>query len=64
MKIRNSVIDSIMLNEACSSGCGSLHSDICGKFGTDTISFSQRGAGGRQSVDLGYALYGVYEFAC
>lgn len=53
MKIRNGVIDSIMLNEACSSGCGSFIQTFAESLGLDTISFSQEALVADNPVDLG-----------
>ena len=64
MKIRNGVIDSIMLNEACSSGCGSFIQTFAESLGLDTISFSQEALVADNPVDLGTRCHGVYEFAC
>lgn len=53
MKIKNGVIDSIMLNEACSSGCGSFIQTFAESLGLDTISFSQEALKSENPVDLG-----------
>lgn len=53
MKIKNGVIDSIMLNEACSSGCGSFIQTFAESLGLDTISFSQEALKAASPVDLG-----------
>lgn len=53
MKIRNGVIDSIMLNEACSSGCGSFIQTFAESLGLDTISFSKEALTSQNPVDLG-----------
>lgn len=53
MKIRNGVIDSIMLNEACSSGCGSFIQTFAEGLGLDTISFSKEALTAKNPVDLG-----------
>lgn len=53
MKIKNGVIDSIMLNEACSSGCGSFIQTFAESLGLDTISFSQEALVSENPVDLG-----------
>ncbi|NPE22598.1 MULTISPECIES: acyl-CoA dehydratase activase-related protein [unclassified Fusibacter] len=52
-KIRNGVIESILLNEACSSGCGSFISTFANGLGYDVSSFAQRGLYGTSPVDLG-----------
>lgn len=53
MKIKNGVIDSIMLNEACSSGCGSFIQTFAESLGMDTISFAQAALDAESPVDLG-----------
>ncbi len=53
MKIKNGVIDSIMLNEACSSGCGSFIQTFAESLGLDTISFSKEALAADNPVDLG-----------
>lgn len=53
MRIRNGVIDSIMLNEACSSGCGSFIQTFAQTLGMDTISFSKEALKAKDPVDLG-----------
>ncbi len=53
MKIRNGVIDSIMLNEACSSGCGSFIQTFAESLGLDTVSFSKEALEAENPVDLG-----------
>ena len=53
MKIKNGVIDSIMLNEACSSGCGSFIQTFAESLGYDTISFSKEALSADNPVDLG-----------
>ena len=53
MKIKNGVIDSIMLNEACSSGCGSFIQTFAESLGLDTIAFSQEALKADNPVDLG-----------
>lgn len=53
MKIKNGVIDSIMLNEACSSGCGSFIQTFAESLGYDTVSFSKEALIADNPVDLG-----------
>lgn len=53
MKIKNGVIDSIMLNEACSSGCGSFIQTFAESLGLDTISFAEEALKAESPVDLG-----------
>ena len=53
MRIRNGVIDNIMLNEACSSGCGSFIQTFAHSLGLDTPSFAQAALEAVSPVDLG-----------
>lgn len=52
-KIKNGSIDSIMLNEACSSGCGSFIQTFAMALGYDIAEFSQLGLFAKNPVDLG-----------
>ncbi len=52
-KIKNGTIDSIMLNEACSSGCGSFIQTFAMAMGYDIAEFSQLGLFAKHPVDLG-----------
>lgn len=52
-KIKNKSIDSIMLNEACSSGCGSFIQTFAMALGYDIAEFSQLGLFAEHPVDLG-----------
>ncbi len=53
MRIRNGVIDSIMLNEACSSGCGSFIQTFAENLKMDAHSFSVEALAAQNPVDLG-----------
>ncbi len=53
MRVRDGIIDSIMLNEACSSGCGSFIQTFAEAVGMDVRHFSQSGLGAANPVDLG-----------
>ena len=53
MRIRNGVIDSIMLNEACSSGCGSFIQTFAQTLEMDAHSFSVEALKAQNPVDLG-----------
>jgi len=53
IKIKNDAVDSIMLNEACSSGCGSFIETFAKSLGYDTKEFSKLGLKGDAPVDLG-----------
>ncbi|MBP0976701.1 MAG: 2-hydroxyglutaryl-CoA dehydratase, partial [Oscillospiraceae bacterium] len=52
-KIKNGAIDSIMLNEACSSGCGSFIQTFAQALGYDIARFSNLGLFAEHPVDLG-----------
>lgn len=52
-KIRNGAIDGIMLNEACSSGCGSFVETFAKSMGYSIEEFSQKGLFGKAPVNLG-----------
>ena len=52
-RIKNKSIDSIMLNEACSSGCGSFIQTFAMALGYDIAEFSQLGLFAQHPVDLG-----------
>ena len=53
MKIKNGVIDSIMLNEACSSGCGSFIQTFAESLGYSTEDFAKEALSSQNPVDLG-----------
>lgn len=52
-KIRSGAVDSIMLNEACSSGCGSFIETFAKALGYDIAEFARMGILDRQPVNLG-----------
>ncbi len=52
-KIRNGAVDSIMLNEACSSGCGSFIETFAKALGYDIAAFSKLGLFSPRPVNLG-----------
>ncbi len=52
-KIKNGVIDNIVLNEACSSGCGSFVETFAKSMGYDAKSFAKLGLYAQNPVDLG-----------
>ncbi|WP_407384709.1 acyl-CoA dehydratase activase [Ruminococcus sp.] len=52
-KIRNHSIDSIMLNEACSSGCGSFIETFAKSMGYTVEEFARQGLFSMAPVDLG-----------
>lgn len=53
MKIKNGVIDSIMLNEACSSGCGSFIETFAKSLNMSVKDFAHEGVLSKNPVDLG-----------
>lgn len=53
IKIKNDAVDSIMLNEACSSGCGSFIETFAKSMGYDAKEFAKLGMKGDSPVDLG-----------
>ncbi len=52
-KIRNGAVDSILLNEACSSGCGSFIETFARALGYTIADFSRLGLFAKHPVDLG-----------
>ena len=52
-KIRNGAVDSIMLNEACSSGCGSFIETFAKALGYSIADFAKLGLLARHPVNLG-----------
>ncbi|MEG0249791.1 MAG: acyl-CoA dehydratase activase-related protein [Peptostreptococcus sp.] len=53
LKIKNGVIDQIILNEACSSGCGSFLESFAKSLHMDVVDFSKEGVSADNPVDLG-----------
>lgn len=52
-KIHNGTIDNILLNEACSSGCGSFLQTFASALGYSIIDFSKLGLFAKRPVNLG-----------
>ncbi|MCL2096403.1 MAG: acyl-CoA dehydratase activase [Oscillospiraceae bacterium] len=52
-KIKNNAIDNIMLNEACSSGCGSFIESFAKSMGYAVENFCREGIYAKNPVDLG-----------
>lgn len=52
-RVRNGVIDSILLNEACSSGCGSFLETFAKGLGYEVEEFAKVGLFAKAPVDLG-----------
>lgn len=53
LKIKDGVIESILLNEACSSGCGSFLDTFAGSLGLGIEDFAKEALGSEKPVDLG-----------
>ncbi|HEX9062726.1 MAG TPA: acyl-CoA dehydratase activase-related protein, partial [Clostridia bacterium] len=53
LKIKDGVIDSILLNEACSSGCGSFIETFAHSLGMDAAGFAKAALFSKSPVDLG-----------
>ncbi len=53
LKVRNGFIESIMLNEACSSGCGSFIETFAKAMGMSVVEFAKEGLMAPAPVDLG-----------
>ncbi|HIU24652.1 MAG TPA: 2-hydroxyacyl-CoA dehydratase [Candidatus Coprovicinus avistercoris] len=53
LQVRNGVIEHIMLNEACSSGCGSFIESFAKSMNMDVIEFAKEAVHARKPVDLG-----------
>ena len=53
IKIRDGVVQSVILNEACSSGCGSFIEMLSGSLSMDVQAFSQEALLAKNPVDLG-----------
>lgn len=53
MQVKNGVIDSIMLNEACSSGCGSFIETFANSLKMNVGEFANEALGSKMPVDLG-----------
>ncbi|QEK11515.1 2-hydroxyacyl-CoA dehydratase [Crassaminicella thermophila] len=53
LKINNGAIDSIMLNEACSSGCGSFIETFANSLKMDVEEFAKKAIESKNPVDLG-----------
>ncbi|MBR6458877.1 MAG: activase, partial [Actinomycetaceae bacterium] len=53
LKIRDGAVDSIAVNEACSSGCGSFLQTFAETMGTDVYTFAKNALAATSPVDLG-----------
>ncbi|NGM17871.1 CoA activase [Eggerthellaceae bacterium zg-893] len=53
LRVKDGVIDHIMLNEACSSGCGSFIESFASGLNLDVAEFAQTAIAAKRPVDLG-----------
>ena len=53
LRVKNGVIEHIMLNEACSSGCGSFIESFASGLNLEVASFAQTANAAKNPVDLG-----------
>lgn len=53
MKVKNGIIESILLNEACSSGCGSFLETFARSLGMSAQEFAKEAIKSKNPVDLG-----------
>lgn len=53
IKLKNGAVDSIMLNEACSSGCGSFIENFANSLGYPVQDFAEQALFAKNPVDLG-----------
>ncbi len=53
MKLKDGILDSVLLNEACSSGCGSFIQTFAESLGLDVEEFANRALESTNPVDLG-----------
>ncbi|OQB24287.1 MAG: Activator of (R)-2-hydroxyglutaryl-CoA dehydratase [Firmicutes bacterium ADurb.Bin182] len=53
IKVKNGVIDSVLLNEACSSGCGSFIETFAKSLNMSVQEFAEQGIRSRAPADLG-----------
>ena len=53
IKIKNHAVDSVMLNEACSSGCGSFIENFAESLGYSVIDFAKEALFAEHPIDLG-----------
>ncbi|MDR0293971.1 MAG: 2-hydroxyacyl-CoA dehydratase [Oscillospiraceae bacterium] len=53
LRIRDGLLDSVLLNEACSSGCGSFIQTFAEALGLDVSDFAARALEAKHPVDLG-----------
>ncbi len=53
IKLKNGTVDTILLNEACSSGCGSFIENFANSLGYTAEAFAQKALFAKHPVDLG-----------
>ncbi len=53
IRLKNGVVDNVVLNEACSSGCGSFIENFANSLGYTAQCFAQKALEAKQPVDLG-----------
>ena len=53
IRLKNATVDSVMLNEACSSGCGSFLENFANSLGFTAAQFADEALFARHPVDLG-----------
>ena len=53
IRLKNGTVDNIMLNEACSSGCGSFIENFATSLGYDAAGFAKKALFSKAPVDLG-----------
>ena len=53
IKLRNNSVDNVLLNEACSSGCGSFIENFATSLGYTAAEFAQEALFALNPVDLG-----------
>ena len=53
IRIRNHTVDTVMLNEACSSGCGSFIENFASSLGLSAREFAEEALFARAPIDLG-----------
>ena len=61
IKIKNNAVDNVMLNEACSSGCGSFIETFAKGLNYSVSDFAKIALTSKTPIDLGSPLYGIYE---
>ena len=53
IRLKNGVVDNVVLNEACSSGCGSFIENFANSLGYTAQDFAEKALEAKQPVDLG-----------